>query len=174
MSVLVECFNVVVRRAEIESRYPGGLAGYSADCPNQTLCADSHLVRVGFMHKADIGEFCLRVLSRAGVASSLSGRPEDASIAEASVAIVEQDHGPWHSCPWLSYARRDDGLCLCWLSAEPPGDLAVPRGWTPPAPGTFAHLPGPHPAVPAGARSVRVYRGRTYPASDLPAGKANR
>lgn len=174
MSVLVECFSVVVRRGEIESRYPGGLAGYAADCPNGTLCADAHLVRVGFMFRADIGEFCVRVLSLAELASSSSGRAEDAAIAESSVAIVEQDHGPWHSSPWLSYARGDDGICYCWLAAQPPGELAVPAGWTPPSAGDFTRLPDPLPVVPPGARSVRVYRGRAYPASDSPDEKANR
>jgi len=164
MSVLVECLNVIVRRSEIESRYPGGLAGYAAACPNATLCADSNLVRVGFMDKADIGEFCLRVLSRAGLASSPSGRPEDVEIPDDSVAIVEADHGPWHPRAWLSYQCGDDGVCRCWLSAALPGDMAVPDGWTPPSPGTFVRLPDPPLAAPGGTPSVRLYRGRAYPA----------
>lgn len=164
MSVLVECLNVVVRRRAIEDRYPGGFAGYAADCPDETLCADAHLVRVGFMNKADVGEFCLRVLSRAGLASSPSGRPEDAEIPDESVAIVEQDHGPWHPQPWLSYARRDDGVCVCWLATAPQGDPAVPAGWTLPSPGTFVRLPDPPPTAAPGTPSVRVYQGRAYPA----------
>lgn len=47
MSVLVECFSVVVRRSDIERRYPA---------------SDEHLVRIGFMAQRDVSIFILRGL----------------------------------------------------------------------------------------------------------------
>ena len=143
MSVLVECYSVIVRRSAIESRYPGGMGAYEVDCPNQTLCADENLVRVGFMVLDDLNEFLLRVLGRAGLASTPSGVP-DLRIDPDGVAIVEQGRGPWHpeyECKWLRYAERPDGVCLCWLAEHPEGDLGVPLGGSRRAPITAPPSP---------------------------------
>ena len=144
MSVLVECFSVVVRCSAIERRYPGGMAGYRADCTNKTLCTDGNLVRVGFMAEADIPEFLIRVLSRAGLASTDTDVPGATTIAADCIAVIEQGRGPWHpeAATWLEYAQESDGVCLCWLSGEPQGELAAPAGWTPGGPGTFVKLAG--------------------------------
>ena len=96
MSVLVECYSVIVRRSEIEQRYPGGLARYERECPGRTFCADSHLVRVGFMTTRDLEMFLLRNLSRTDLASSPTGNGRDRRISCQSVAIVEQWRGRWH------------------------------------------------------------------------------
>ncbi len=143
MSVLVECYSVVVRRFEIERRYPGRLAGYTRDCPNDTVCADTYLVRVGFMSERDVGLFLLRNLARAGLASTPTGKAEDLEMAGRSVAIVEQRRGPWHpdEAGWLEYAERPDGVCLAWLKGTPPGELSVPRGWVPGDAGSLVKLP---------------------------------
>ncbi len=131
MSVLVECYSVIVRRSEIEQRYPGGLARYERECPGRTFCADSHLVRVGFMTTRDLEMFLLRNLSRTDLASSPTGNGRDRRISCQSVAIVEQWRGRWHpdKADWLEYAQRPDGVCHSWLEGTPPGDLCVPHGW---------------------------------------------
>ena len=54
MAVLVEATSVIVRREKLEAAYPGGWAGFVADCPNKTLCADRHLARIGFMSPVDV------------------------------------------------------------------------------------------------------------------------
>ncbi len=132
MSVLVECFSVVVRCSAIASRYPGGMAGYEADCPNKTLCTDGDLVRVGFMQRGDVEQFLIRVLARAGLASMPTGLSKDLVIVADSVAIVEQRRGPWdpEASSWLEYTERPDGVCLSWLAGQPQGELATPLGWT--------------------------------------------
>ena len=53
MTVLVEGISVVVRASALD-RYPGGWSAFKAAVPNQTLCADGELIRVGFMHPADV------------------------------------------------------------------------------------------------------------------------
>jgi hypothetical protein len=177
MSVLIECFSVVVQRSEIDSSYPGGLAGYEADCPNATFCADEHLVRVGFMAPRDIGGFLLRVLARARLASSPTGRIEDVTMSAASVAVVEQRRGPWHpdKASWLGFARRADGVSLCWLAGEPPGELAAPRGWEPAHSRSYIQLTDEQVASSpvegrAGADGVTLYCGEAYGRATEPGG----
>lgn len=176
MSVLVECFSVVIKRSVIESRYPGGLAGYQADCPNQTLCADENLVRVGFMVLDDVSEFVLRVLARAGLASTPCGIP-DLRVNADSVALVEQGRGPWYplDCDWLEYAERPDGVCHCWLAESPKGELKTPVGWQPETcrfSKAFYKLEGlpegkplssPEAQVAPAPGYVRLYQGQVFP-----------
>jgi hypothetical protein len=177
MSVLVECFSVVVKRSVLETRYPGGLAAYQADCANKTLCADEHLVRVGFMVPEDVNEFVVRVLGRAGLASTPLGIA-GLLIDTDSVSIVEHGCGPWQPdlSGWLEYAERPDGVCLCWLAGRPPGELHVPTGWTPELPHHSAafvklkveDLPELKPMSSAEARKplqpghVRLFQRRVY------------
>jgi len=179
MSVVIECVNVVVRRSEIEHRFPGGMAGYEAACPNQTFCADQELARVGFMAPRDVETFLLRVLCPAGLASCPSGRAEGIEIEAASVAVVEQGRGSWypeHSL-WLRYAVRRDGVALCWLDGKPQGKLAAPPGWKPEHSLEYAKLDADVEGEPVALESldtlppvpdghVRLFHGRAYSDDD--------
>jgi hypothetical protein len=153
------------------------MAGYKAACPNQTFCADRHLARVAFMHPRDVGIFLLRVLGRAGLASSPTGRPEDVRLVPDSVAIVEQGRGPWHPehSLWLRYTVRPDGVLHCWLAGKPRGRLAAPPGWKPEHSLEYVRLdPGVEgepvesldnvPPAPEGY--ITVYQGRAYSDDD--------
>ena len=53
MAVLIEAISVVVRVSSIARLYEGGARAFAADVPNNSLCADGELVRVGFMSPAD-------------------------------------------------------------------------------------------------------------------------
>jgi hypothetical protein len=176
MSVLVECFSLVVRRSDLERRYPGGMNAYESDCPNRTLCADRSLVRVGFMAVDDLYQFMLRVLTRAGLASTPTGLVEDLHADAHSVAIVEQGRGPWdpEASSWLVHAERADGVCRCWLAGEPEGDLQAPLGWLPERPHhskAFVKLAGvpegkpvvaPESDAPPASGYVRLFSARAY------------
>jgi hypothetical protein len=50
MAILVEGISVVIRAEAVIHRYPGGWERFRDDCPNDTLCADGELIRVGFPH----------------------------------------------------------------------------------------------------------------------------
>ena len=56
MAVLVEAISVIVRAAAIHQKYPGGWEAFKRIIPNQTLCADNELVRIGFMTPDDVEE----------------------------------------------------------------------------------------------------------------------
>jgi len=53
MAVLVEAISVIVRRDAINRSYDGGWAGFLSHVPNNTLCADHELARVGFSGDRD-------------------------------------------------------------------------------------------------------------------------
>lgn len=76
MSVLIEAISVIIRADRLLERFPDGWEAFKRFVPNQTLCADGDLVRVGFMSPPDVEEFIL-ALERVGlVYQDADGRPE--------------------------------------------------------------------------------------------------
>jgi len=61
MAVLVEAISVIVRVDSINKKFPGGWIGFKDHVPNQTLCADNELARVGFMTSEDVKNFVVLV-----------------------------------------------------------------------------------------------------------------
>jgi hypothetical protein len=57
VAILVEAISVVIKRSAIDKNFPGGWDAFVEDCPNQTLCADSGLSRVGFMSPVDVESY---------------------------------------------------------------------------------------------------------------------
>src|SRR5262245_8919352 len=93
MAILVEAISVIVLRSRLESLYPGGWAGFVADCPNGTFCADSQIARVGFMSPADVQLWVDRLVAT-GLVFIRDGVAVD-------IAIVDQVGGTTVDCPWL-------------------------------------------------------------------------
>lgn len=128
MSVLVEAFSVVIRKASLESSYPGGLGGFLArtmrhSAEHRYICMDQHLVCMSFF-SPDAAERAIVPLVNAGMIDVI----DDEFI---SVAIVDQRYGPTLLCRWLSWKRNQDGFTSAWLAGKTVGDLATPDGWTP-------------------------------------------
>ena len=122
MAVLIEAYSVVVRHHTLTAKYPGGVAGYRADAPNRTYCADEHLSRIGFMAFDDAAEF-VAGLSAAGLVPERDGTAED-------VAVVSQQDGPTAPCDWLAFGEID-GAIAAWRVGAERGQLRAPEGWTP-------------------------------------------
>lgn len=124
MAVLVEAISVIVRRDPIAVGYPGGWDGFVADCPNQTLCADTELARVGFMSAPDVEEFCRR-LGSCGLVFLRDGQCVD-------IAVVDQMRGPTAPCDWIEFGHVDiDGhpVAACRLTGRRDSHLITPDGW---------------------------------------------
>jgi len=169
MSVLIEALNVIVQRATLDVKYPGGVVGYERDCPNQTFCTDNHLTRVGFMHPDDVKRFVTH-LDAFGLVHLTDNLCVD-------IVVVDQLHEPTAPCPWIEGGIVADGYGAVWLRGEGPGAIAVPRGWTPPRPGEMLLMPNVEiegrlfPLTRDGAVEVvldlkdarELYRGRAFP-----------
>jgi hypothetical protein len=136
MAVLVEGISVIVRRDSIGSRLNGGWNHFLANIPNQTLCFDDEIARVGFMTPRDVEIFTDLLISQGLV--FLKDREA------IDIAVVDQLQGPTTSCHWLEFMRTDyqgDGeILVCWFfEGERPYEgiylknknmeLHFPNGW---------------------------------------------
>jgi hypothetical protein len=124
MAVLVEAISVVIRRSRIESAYPGGWERFVADCPNETLCADGDLARIGFMTPADVESY-VRGLGEMGLVFQQNGKAID-------IAVVDQRRGPTISCSWLAFDHLEiNGNCVAAsrLAGSAEQSLVTPQGW---------------------------------------------
>lgn len=123
MSVLAEAISVIVPRAVLDAKYPGGLAAYHADCPNETFCTDEHLTRVGFMSPVDVEAYVRRLQSH-GFVYLRGGKAVD-------LCVVDQHRGPTTPCDWIEGGKHADGYTAVWLAGADPSTMYAPINWSP-------------------------------------------
>ena len=126
MAVLIEALSVVVRRETIGQRYEGGWPGFVADAVNNTLCADSEIARVGFMHPNNVGTFIQR-LNVHGLVFL------DAAKAAIDIVVIDQRKGPTTSCAWIEFFRHEvpgGTVSAARLAGSQEKGLFCPDGWS--------------------------------------------
>lgn len=158
MSVVCQCFSVIVPNEVIEQKFPGGVAGYEASCPNQTYCSDGLLTRVGFMAPEDF-KFYVLELSKHDIRAIDSYEGTD-------VIVIDQFKGPVWRCGWIRFAVEEN-LARAWMAGTEPGELAKPKEFIdakiaridPPGPeGTrIVHTPGWNPLEAKSLYSTDTY-----------------
>ncbi|WP_225071372.1 hypothetical protein [Desulfuromonas sp. CSMB_57] len=136
MPVLVEAISIIVRMDAINMKYSGGWLGFMRGVPNQTLCFDDDLARIGFMASNE-AEAYIRTLVQGG----LTFMHEEQAI---DIAVIDQIRGPLVPVKWLDFARvplatPEQKVTACWLHHAPKGTvaprpappmtLATPAGW---------------------------------------------
>ena len=105
MAVLIEAISVVIKRSSIEKKFPGGWDAFVQEVPNQTLCTDGNLVRVGFMTPDDVRHY-VKSLESNGVFYLKNGEACDLVVADMLKGIPEK-------CDWAKYSDvpfGDDNL----------------------------------------------------------------
>ena len=125
MPVLIEAKSVVVRRDAIDRTYPLGWLGFVQDCPNQTLCADLDLARVGFMEPAAVQSFCEH-LQDLGFIFLESDKAID-------FVVIDQIQGPTTPCDWIEGGDWEQDHFIvkaCQLVGSSETELKTPEGWT--------------------------------------------
>jgi tetratricopeptide (TPR) repeat protein len=125
MAVVIEAFSVVIRREAIEAKFPGGLDAFAEQAPNNTLCADAELVRLGFMTPQDV-EAYVTSLENQGLVYLEDGSAKDLNV-------LDQFRGPNFEDDWLNFGQVEmegEKVSIAWVG-EPDGRLAVPEGWRP-------------------------------------------
>jgi hypothetical protein len=149
MAVLVEGISVVVRLDAIAQKVPGGWNAFKERVPNQTLCADNELARVGFMTPDDVKSF---VSSLQGL--GLIYREGDAAL---DMVVVDQLIGPLVPCVWIEYGHTGDKerVAARRLAGSSQTVLMRPEGWK-----YEGSLSQTHGFVPTGAegKSVKFLR----------------
>jgi len=134
MAVLVEGISVVVRESAINKKMNGGWARFKMLIPNQTLCHDGEVARVGFMEPRPTQDF-IEQLEECGLVCIRDDKPVD-------LIVVDQQRGPMVECNWIEFAHFDiDGgkVGAAWLWDKPrvaagihmPAkmSIAMPVGW---------------------------------------------
>jgi hypothetical protein len=127
MPVLIECFSVITRKDRIESCYPGGVERFLQDCPNQTACADDHLVRVGFMDPDEVRGFVFQLMNAGLQYLDADGRAQD-------IVVVDQRKGPTTPCDWAEVIKvtlAGNKFAACRMVGTNDQTLACPGWWTP-------------------------------------------
>ena len=121
MAVLCEALSVVIRRRSLMQYFRGGALAFMHTVPNDTLCTDGELIRVGFMTPSDVRDY-IQVLEFNGLQAHLGERTQDepdeqdepvgawphapsALRAERDVVVVDQFQGPWRPSAWMECSR---------------------------------------------------------------------
>ena len=97
MAVLIEATSVVVPALALLKKFTGGWEAFERMVPNQTLCADTEIVRVGFMTPQDVEAF-VKNLKDAGLEHLRENKAID-------IATVDQMRGILSECDWLEFGH---------------------------------------------------------------------
>lgn len=127
MAVLVEAISVIVKTSTIDSKYVGGTDAFVKEVPNQTLCADGELARVGFMTPDDVGGY-IDALESKGLVHLIDGESVD-------FVVADQQRGFTAPCSWAEIGRvplDDDekqSVVACQLVDAVSDQLICPDDW---------------------------------------------
>jgi hypothetical protein len=115
VAVLLEFVNDIVRKAAVESRFPGSLDGFARQ-ELANLTEDDHLLRVGFMSTNDALRF-VSELELAGLRYCEADASGDIAVLDGISDVVPA---------WLSLGDVC-GTPACWDANHPAGELATPE-----------------------------------------------
>jgi hypothetical protein len=123
MAVLCEAISVVIR-AERALLAFGGFDAFKAFVPNNTLCADGDLLRVGFMSPDDVKAF-VDELAEHGLRYLEGSNAQD-------LVVVDQMRGPAVPCDWLDFGSVEisgSKVAAARLLGGNSNRLFTPDGW---------------------------------------------
>ncbi|MEE4254532.1 MAG: hypothetical protein V2I50_10885, partial [Desulfuromusa sp.] len=127
MAILIEGLSVVIKAQAVIAKFPGGWPAFEASSPNETLCADNELVRVGFMTPDDVKLF-VDTLSDHGIQYLSQGKSDD-------LVIVDQQKGFCAPCDWAEFGQVDlaghpeKKISACRLIGSNQPQIVLPDGW---------------------------------------------
>jgi len=124
MAILLEAISVIERISAIHDRYPGGWKAFRDTAPNQTLCADNQLARIGFMSPVDVESF-VKELERIGLVYLKNGESID-------IAVADQQKGFACKCSWAdcgSVTVDGNNIKACQAVGDDSFQLMTPDGW---------------------------------------------
>lgn len=162
MAVLVEALSVIVKRDSIDQYINGGWEKFISIVPNQTMCTDGELVRVGFMTPQDVECFVVELESQ-GLHFHFGDKKtqiEKGLRPRGDIIVIDQFRGPTTSCDWIEFGAfsletSPVRIPACWLFDEPriahglhfkgkEMTLVTPDGWTPENLKSLMYVPDSH------------------------------
>jgi hypothetical protein len=126
VAVLVEAISVIIRADRLDPF--GGWEAFKAIVPNDTLCADNELVRVGFMSPTEVRRF-VEVLRSHGLAYAETGPAQD-------IVIADQQRGFTTPCNWAEFGHINwendpkQRVAAARMSGSRIKQVLTPDGWT--------------------------------------------
>ena len=150
MAVLCEAMSVIIRCDSIEAYYAGGRRTFDTDIPNNTVCTDNELVRVGFMVPDHLVQY-VETLQARGLQFdpppawwslwNSNPLPLDPNFVRKvdDIVVVDQHRGSTSPCDWVEFRKLQfvsDGLTVSMCSfvggkeISDGSEMAVPNGWT--------------------------------------------
>lgn len=149
MAVLIDHFSIVLRLETIDARYPGGWEAFCAERVDERTCWDDRILRLAARDRHELRELLaalagrgLEEAARIRATTEIGERllsPEqeeerrDAQCAAGELALVyalQKRRAPWLA---VMSGRLPDGgpeVAGCYLADAPPGELALPAGWS--------------------------------------------
>jgi hypothetical protein len=125
MAVLVEANSIIVRVQAIHNRYAGGWTAFDDSVPNNTLCSDGEVARVGFMDPND-AEAYIGELERRGLTFLRDENSQD-------IAFAVQNGGITMPCDWLEFGQIDvapgQSVSAVWLKGAASREVICPQNW---------------------------------------------
>jgi hypothetical protein len=118
MAIAMEYINIVVPKAVIAAKYPGGVAQCQKEY-GPSFLEDEYLTRGGAMIWFD-GQRIIRHLEQFGI------RYLDENGKSVEIVVVDMIKGPTTPCDWVEFDSGKDGP-RCWLRGTPPGELSKPN-----------------------------------------------
>jgi len=127
MAVLVEGISVVIKVSSIFEKISNGWEGFKELVPNDTLCSDSELARVGFMTPDDVKPF-IRKLEDNGLMFQVKDRAED-------ITVIDQLTGSTIECDWIEFGHINidndpqKKVAACRLVGSNEDQIFMPERW---------------------------------------------
>jgi hypothetical protein len=98
MAVLIEANSVIIKADAVINKFQGGLDAFEKLIPNNTMCADGELIRVGFMEPADIYAFT-EILKKHRLEHL------DSNDKAIDFVLADQLKGFTSHCEWAQFGR---------------------------------------------------------------------
>lgn len=125
MAVLIEGISVIIRKEALNGAFSGDWEAFMKIVPNQTLCADDELVRVGFMTPSDVESFIEKLESY-----GLCFLQESISV---DISVVDQQQGPTSKTEWLEFGyieiEKGKTVSACRLTNSKNDQIITPTDW---------------------------------------------
>lgn len=132
MAVLIEAISVVIRGEAISENYPGGWMQFQEDAPNDTICADGELVRIGFMDPDSARAYIERIET---LGLKYYSPPHNIEVVDQHRGPLRLDERRTSTGDWLEFGSFMGGpasnIKVAWarLIGSKLTEFVTPEGW---------------------------------------------